>query len=82
VAEYRPSEAKKPSFPCGVLDVRAIQGVRVSEHRGGLREYDAMFGQIRSSLLRIAPVLRAVLDANVFLSAAIHPGLSMSPSRV
>ena len=54
VAEYRPSETKKPSFLYGVSDVRTIQGVRIAEHRGGLLECDAMFGQIRPGLLRVS----------------------------
>ena len=53
VAEHRPSETKKPSLADGVLDVRAIHSVRVTEYRGGLLECNAVLRSIRRSLLDV-----------------------------
>ena len=53
VAEHGRTKTKKSSFSHRVGHIWTIQCVGIREHRGGVIERDAMFGQIRRGLLRI-----------------------------
>ena len=51
--KHRASDLEKPSFFCGVPDVRAIERDGISEYRRGFIECDAMLDEICRSLLPV-----------------------------
>jgi len=52
-ARRRAAQSQEPRLPLGVMQVRAVQGIRIAEHGRGLFEQDPMLRMVDRALPRV-----------------------------